>query len=237
MDGDAGLPSLDAQRRGRGKHPLSKTMSSGADAEEAQTFGYLESGFRAAGLELYAFDAYRALLEKHAGHRLFLWADEEDPESLPRELRNPDGLRWLKYKEPRAKDGYVHRGILISCAKCDDEFASDVADWVKPFPRKQLEKDQVTILSATTLAFECAAYEVEPFGMILPDLGDWLSEHKGHRPTISLHASITESDAPAEPQTVVKPVSAVERIDFAKALMDLRAEQARKRSSKRKPTP
>jgi hypothetical protein len=191
MAGDVGLPSLEKQARGRGKHVLSKVLSSGGDAEDDETFGYLESGFRALGLELHAFDTYRAFLEAHAGHRLFLWADEEDSATLPPELRDRDSFKWLKYQEPSRKGGYVKRGLAISCRKCDDEFESDSTDWVKPFKARPLEKEEIQLFGRVAAACECAVHEAEPFDLLVQDLGEWLSEHKAHRPTIKLTSDET----------------------------------------------
>jgi len=188
MSGDVGLPSLDATPRGTGNHRLSKVLSSGADADGDETFGYIESGFRAVGLRIHAFDVYRRFLEGHAAHRLYLWADQEAPDVLPKELRDPSRLKWLKYTAPAKKDGYVNRILAIECRECEDDFEGDSPDWVMPLKATKLGPDEIRLFSKVALACELAMHEAEPFDIVYPDLGEWLAGHESHKPTIKLRS-------------------------------------------------
>ncbi len=185
--GTIGLPSLDEAPRRRGKHRLSKVLSTGGDADTDETFGYIHSGFKALGLEIHSLERHRAFLEEHAQHRLFEWAEEEDENRLPAELCGGDRTKFLEYKPPSKADGYVSRKLVFECTKCEDRFESDAADWVKPFGPTPLTAEQIKLFrSRVGKPAECCIHEAEPFEVLYMDLDDWFTEHRSHKPVMKL---------------------------------------------------
>ena len=187
MYGTLGLPSLDEAPRGRGNHRLSKTLSTGGDADTDETFGYIYSGFKALGLQVHSLERYRAFLEEHREHRLFEWVDEERREYLPEELRGGDDPTFVEYEAPQEGQGYVFRRLIFECVKCDDRFESDTRDWVKPFEPTTMSVDLIKLFHKRVgEPSECCIHEADPFGILYMDLDDWLAEHRTHKPVMKL---------------------------------------------------
>jgi hypothetical protein len=187
MYGTVGLPSLDEAPRGRGNHRLSRTLSTGGDADTDETFGYIYSGFRALGLRIHSLERYRAFLEEHRQHRLFEWASGENEDTLPPELQGGDRTKFLDYRDPKRAEGYVSRRLVFECPKCDDRFESDSTDWVQPLEPAILTSQQIKhFRERVGEPAECCIHEAEPFQILYMDLDDWLSEHAGHKPIMKL---------------------------------------------------
>jgi hypothetical protein len=187
MAGVVGLPSLDENPRGRGNHPLSKKLSAGEDADTDETFGYIDSGFRALGLHIYSFDVYRAFLESHSGHRLFSWSGYEDDEELPAELRGEDKTQFMKYERPQSEAKYTRGVLVFECPKCRGRFVSDSYDWVKPFEETTLTAEQIEVFRKRVggPSVDCI-FDAQPFDITYELLDDWLGEHKSHNVVMKL---------------------------------------------------
>ena len=190
MGGSVGLPSLAAEPKGRGRHPLSTKLSTGGGSDTDETFGYIEGGFRAVGLIVHSFERYRTFLEAHTGHRLFAWSFEEEVECLPLDLqeeaRGTSEWPCTPYTKPNRSEGYVWAVLLAQCVRCEDSYRSDSADWVRPFETRVLSVDEIKRFCGAARASECNVFEAEPFNMVIQDLGEWLAEHKSHKPSLEL---------------------------------------------------
>jgi hypothetical protein len=187
MHGQVGLPSLDQQPRGRGKHRLSKQLSSGGDADTDETFGYIEAGFRTLGLSIHSLDHYRTFIERHRQHRVLEWYAEENDNVLPPELRGGDRTKFDEYKPPKRGQGYIKAALVFSCPSCQKTFEAPRADWVKAFEPTVLTPDQIKVFrKQTTQPAEFNVHEAEPFEILFMDLDQWLDEHKRHPVTVKL---------------------------------------------------
>ncbi len=196
--GYMGLPSLDEEPRGRGRHRLSARLSSGGDADTDETFGYLYSGMRAVSLSTHALETYRAFLKAHSGrgHRLFEWT--EDVEDLP------DGYgdatpRFVPYRQPRRAPGFVRARVRFCCARCGVTFESSGAEWVRPrrggsIPQQHLQR----FMNCTVRPAEYNIRDAWPFQITLfDDFQGWLTAHARHGVSIELLPERPAGTAPA----------------------------------------
>lgn len=182
--GSVGLPSLDESARGRRRHPLSKILTTGGDADTDETFGYIYSGFKALGLRIHSLEAYRAFLMKHRRHRLFEWGDDEDKDRLPAEIGS-DEIRFRPYKEP--SKGYTLAKFVVTCSRCGDTFESDGRDWVKPMRPRVLTPAVIALFHKRVgIPSESCIRDADPFNVLYSDLDEWLADHKTHRPKLAL---------------------------------------------------
>jgi HEAT repeat protein len=191
--GYMGLPSLDETPRGKGKHRLSAQLTvSGGDPRYDETFGCLYSGLLAVGLSTHAHEAYRDFLKAHSGgdHALRLWIEEQ--EDLPEGTREP---RYKWYKAPRRAPGFVRANVRFSCRKCEEDFESAAAEWVRPMEPHNLTKTQVDkLVSRTVRPSEHNIRDAFPFEILLfHELARWLRSHGAHPIRIEL---VSEPAAP-----------------------------------------
>jgi hypothetical protein len=186
MYGYAGIPSLDPAPRGQGPHRL-RALVAESDGETDETFGYLESGFLAFHLSVYAFERFRAFLQRHAGHRILEWHEESDHEWLAPEFGGDhDSFTLEEYEPPRAGSGFVRARLVVECGRCSSKFETSSPAWVRPLDAHRPSATEIQLFCEVARATEMNFHEVEPFDLFYPDLAEWLHPHMAHEVIVRL---------------------------------------------------
>jgi hypothetical protein len=168
------------------------------------TFGFFYEGLAAIGLVPYEIALLHEFLHDHAGHRLYIAMDADDPEKWPADVRaceeagladgHVEGQELDRERRRRTATGeFVVGHFELSCAPCQAVLRSEAAELLK-----RTDAMPVSAMAARMFVDRWGAeyHElgsshglvgiIDPFEAFLDLLRDFCELHAGH----GLHAAV-----------------------------------------------
>ena len=164
------------------------------------TFGDLYAPLRALGLATYELEEFRAFLEAHEGHLLFLGSDHDDPATYPSEVQRLQERLEEAYesfdqfeehqrrREERTATGeFILAFYGIACRRCRVTYAATEPDLIRTFARSPIPGDAAALfldrwgpLSADDGWNHRLMDPIDPYSPFMEHLPEFLERHRDH---------------------------------------------------------